>query len=193
MWRRAFERNGFAGMRVLSGLPLREDRLSESVLVAESDGLPVGGSKAATPQPSTSPAPQPVVEPVPVAEPQEPDLVPEAVSVDAAPTPTKESTGEPTGEPTGIDDIQRLVLDAWREVLGVPQVRLEDNFQELGGDSIMASRIKARLNENLPFELELRDLLEAGTAADMAQLVEAEVIDKLEELPEETVRALFAN
>lgn len=193
MWRRAFERNGFAGMRVLSGLPLREDRLSESVLVAESDGLPVGGSKAATPQPSTPPAPQPVVEPVPVAEPQEPDLVPEAVSVDAAPTPTEESTGEPTGEPTGIDDIQRLVLDAWREVLGVPQVRLEDNFQELGGDSIMASRIKARLNENLPFELELRDLLEAGTAADMAQLVEAEVIDKLEELPEETVRALFAN
>lgn len=209
MWRRATERVGFRGMRVLSGMPLREDRLSESVLLAESDGVPVDLTRAAAPAvpavtPAPAPAPAAVQKPAPVTAPaprpapapaapvaQAPAQAPAPAPVEtpaAAPAPTGGTVEQSTG-----DDIERLVREAWQEVLGVAQVGPEDSFQALGGDSIMASRIKARLNDGLPFELELRDLMTADTVLAMARLVETEVIEKIDELPEETVRAMFAH
>ncbi|MER7984497.1 beta-ketoacyl synthase N-terminal-like domain-containing protein [Streptomyces noursei] len=202
MWRRATERVGFRGMRVLSGMPLREDRLSESVLLAESDGAPVDLTRAAAPAaPAAPPAPAPaaVQQPAPVTAPAPHPTAPVAPPAQApapAPAETPAAAPAPTGGPvdqsTG-DDIERLVREAWQEVLGVAHVGPEDSFQALGGDSIMASRIKARLNDGLPFELELRDLMTADTVLAMARLVETEVIEKIDELPEDTVRAMFAN
>ncbi|MES4905600.1 MULTISPECIES: beta-ketoacyl synthase N-terminal-like domain-containing protein [unclassified Streptomyces] len=191
MWRRAMERNGFRGMRVLSGMPLREDRLSESVLLAESDGLPADPDRAPAPAPvpAVAPAPEPAPAPAPApVQASAPEPEPEPVS---APEPVPATAPEPATAPD--NDIERLVTEAWKEVLGVAEVRESDTFQDLGGDSIMASRIKARLNDNLPFELELRELMTATTVLEMAALVEAEVIERIDELPDETARAMSAN
>nr|DAC76735.1 TPA_exp: type I polyketide synthase [Streptomyces sp. NRRL F-4335] len=197
MWRRAMERAGFRGMRVLSGMPLREDRLSESVLLAESEGRPVEDAAPApvgvrpvpapaAPVPAAAPAPAPVA-PVPVAAPAPaPDPVPVPVPTASAPLP---ATPAPA-EGVAANDLEALIDEAWKEVLGVDRIRPTDTFQDLGGDSIMASRIKARLNNALPFELELRELLTATTVREMALQAEAEIIERIDELPEDAVLAM---
>ena len=39
---------------------------------------------------------------------------------------------------------ERLLCEIWREVLGVPEVGLHDDFFELGGDSILGTLIASR-------------------------------------------------
>ncbi|HWG99512.1 MAG TPA: phosphopantetheine-binding protein, partial [Pilimelia sp.] len=75
--------------------------------------------------------------------------------------------------------------------LGAHRVHPEDDFQEVGGDSILATQIISRLKHSFPIELELGGLFEATTLAQMAQLVEAELIERIDDLPEETVRSLL--
>ncbi|MFD6226127.1 beta-ketoacyl synthase N-terminal-like domain-containing protein [Streptomyces sp. NPDC060232] len=200
MWRRAMERAGFRGMRVLSGMPLREDRLSESVLLAESDGRPV---EDAVPAPAAArPAPAPAA-PVPAAAPAAAPAAPVTVSAPApapavpapAPAPALAVSAQPPAAPApaegvAANDLETLIEAAWKEVLGVDRIRPADSFQDLGGDSIMASRIKARVNSALPFELELRELLTATTVREMALQAEAEIIERIDELPEDAVLAL---
>lgn len=42
---------------------------------------------------------------------------------------------------------ERILAEIWREVLGVPQVGMTDDFFELGGDSLMSFRITNRANQ----------------------------------------------
>jgi acyl transferase domain-containing protein len=91
-----------------------------------------------------------------------------------------------------VGEVQRMVTAAWEEVLGVAGVEPDAAFGDLGGDSIAAGRVIARLNAGFPFDLRLRGLLEARTVAEMARAVETELIDRIDELPDETVRSLVS-
>jgi len=51
------------------------------------------------------------------------------------------------------DDIEALVADIWQEVLATARVGVRDNFFALGGDSLRATRVMARINGM--FELQL--------------------------------------
>ncbi|UOB14313.1 amino acid adenylation domain-containing protein [Streptomyces sp. HP-A2021] len=50
-----------------------------------------------------------------------------------------------TRQPTG--PVEELVAAAWRELLGAEQVGRDDEFFALGGDSLLATRLVARLRE----------------------------------------------
>jgi nonribosomal peptide synthetase protein BlmIV len=69
-------------------------------------------------------------------------------------------------------DIERTIAGAWREAFEVDEVTREDSFFSLGGDSLVATRLVGRLREALGVDLRLRELLQAGTLADLAELVE---------------------
>ena len=56
----------------------------------------------------------------------------------------------------------------WREVLGVESVGVLDSFLELGGDSLMATRLMVRLREELGVELPMDRLFEQPTVAAVA-------------------------
>ncbi|MEU1026208.1 phosphopantetheine-binding protein, partial [Streptomyces sp. NPDC005904] len=101
------------------------------------------------------------------------------------------AAGAAAGEPSG-GPLQELVADAWRDVLGVTSVRPEDDFQEVGGDSILATQIISRLKSGFPIELDLGELFQARTLADMVEMLEAELIERIDELPEESVTTLLA-
>ncbi|MCX8131565.1 MAG: SDR family NAD(P)-dependent oxidoreductase [Clostridia bacterium] len=88
------------------------------------------------------------------------------------------------------NDFENTIVEIWKEVLGIEKVGIYDNFQELGGDSIMATRVISRLRESYPFELSLKELFTASTVAGMAELLEREIIEKLEELPEDAAMQL---
>lgn len=74
-------------------------------------------------------------------------------------------------EPARPDDVPTEVANIWREVLGVTQVSPQDSFFALGGHSILAARMLARLLDRLDVRVSLGDLLEAETMAGMTDVV----------------------
>jgi len=68
--------------------------------------------------------------------------------------------------------VQKKVATIWAEILDVDQIGTQDRFFDLGGDSLLASRIISRVLELFLIEVPLRSLFDAPTVADMATLVE---------------------
>ncbi len=58
--------------------------------------------------------------------------------------------------------LQQQIAAIWREVLGVPQVGLRDDFFALGGHSLLATQIVSRTRQACDVELPLRTLFDAS-------------------------------
>ena len=69
-------------------------------------------------------------------------------------------------------ETEEIVCGLFAEVLGVDRVGAEDSFFELGGDSLLAMRLIARVREALDAEVPIRGMFTA-TPAGIAELVEA--------------------
>ena len=64
--------------------------------------------------------------------------------------------------------IEEALLWVWAEILGVEDVGIHDDFFEIGGHSILASQLVARLRETFHVELSLRTFFDAPTIAKLA-------------------------
>ncbi|MEU6120603.1 beta-ketoacyl synthase N-terminal-like domain-containing protein [Streptomyces sp. NPDC047123] len=181
LWRRALERGGFRSVRSLSPAPVREDRAYQAVVLAEKEGALTGAAPVTPVRSAVRPAPAPD---------EAPRTAAHTRPARSGPAPAAPAVDTTAAEPGG--SLQQLVADAWREVLGVTAVHPDDDFQEVGGDSILATQIISRIKSGFPIELDLGELFQARTLADMVRLLEAELIDRIEELPEETVSTLLA-
>jgi amino acid adenylation domain-containing protein len=86
---------------------------------------------------------------------------------------TQDQTSEHLGEHASAQlvRVQRLVLEACAEALGVRKVNLQDNLLELGIDSISAMQMVSRLNQELGVEVGIRELFEAGTIERLVETV----------------------
>ncbi|WP_280502091.1 AMP-binding protein, partial [Nocardia farcinica] len=69
--------------------------------------------------------------------------------------------------------VEEIVAGTFGEVLGVNRVGLDDDFFELGGNSLVATQVVARLGKTLDTQLAVRDLFDASTVAALAARVEA--------------------
>jgi amino acid adenylation domain-containing protein len=77
-------------------------------------------------------------------------------------------------------DTEQAVADIWAEVLGLEKVGVEDNFFDLGGDSIRSMLITSRTRAAFGIDLTPRDVLGARTVAGLADLVEDKILRELE-------------
>ncbi len=71
------------------------------------------------------------------------------------------------------DAIEELVAGLWSEVLGVDEVGVHTHFLDLGGDSMLATRLLSRLHAELELEISVLELFDRPTVAEQAQLVAA--------------------
>src|SRR4029453_1843150 len=69
------------------------------------------------------------------------------------------------------DEIERDLAAIWKEMLGVQQVSINDDFFELGGPSLIAMRLFNRIRKEHGVELPLSVLFQAPTIAATAALV----------------------
>ncbi|MFC9470800.1 non-ribosomal peptide synthase/polyketide synthase [Nocardia sp. NPDC056952] len=80
--------------------------------------------------------------------------------------PAPEFVARPFRAP--VSTAQRAVAEVFGDVLGRERVGLDDDFFELGGNSLIATRVAARLGAVLSTRVPVRTLFEATTVADLA-------------------------
>jgi amino acid adenylation domain-containing protein len=69
---------------------------------------------------------------------------------------------------------QEFLAETWSRLLRVEQPSIHDNFFALGGHSLMAAQVIARVRQTLGVELPLRTMFEAPTIAQFAERIEGE-------------------
>ena len=82
---------------------------------------------------------------------------------------------EPPPTPRPADDrgpstaVEEILLGLWSHVLALPQVRVDDNFFALGGDSILAAQLLSRTYEAFHVEVPFSTFFEMPTVTGMAR------------------------
>lgn len=72
--------------------------------------------------------------------------------------------------------LQAQIASVWEEVLGCKQVGIDDDFYELGGDSLRAIQCIHLLKERYRIDLSLQSLFEAPNIGILARLIETKAI-----------------
>jgi amino acid adenylation domain-containing protein len=86
---------------------------------------------------------------------------------------------------------EEILASIISEVLGLPDVSVEDDFFALGGQSILAAQVMARASERLELPLSLRLLFESPTIAALALHIEEALMEQIEAMDDvDVVRAL---
>ncbi|MFK0169602.1 phosphopantetheine-binding protein [Streptomyces sp. NPDC090306] len=84
--------------------------------------------------------------------------------------PRLPSPEPPFGVPT--TPLARAVADAYREVLGIDGIEPDDDFFDLGGDSLTAARLAALLHDRLGHDLSPADVFDLPTISALTHELE---------------------
>ena len=109
-----------------------------------------------------------------------------------APQPAPAETGEGREDESPLSDAEQLVAEVWAEVLGLERVRAADHFFRLGGHSLMALRVVARVRAATLVNVPVRTLFDCPVLRDFAAAVEDLLVAELDALTDEEAQRLLA-
>ena len=73
---------------------------------------------------------------------------------------------------------QQFLADLWADVLKLSRVGIYDRFLDVGGDSLAAVRLLARIHEALDVEVSMIDFFDRPTVSAQADLIERVLLDQ---------------
>jgi hypothetical protein len=79
--------------------------------------------------------------------------------------------GTPLAAPR--DDIEATIAGIWADLLGLAEIGIHDDFFDLGGHSLLGTRVLAMVRARFGLELPLRLIFESSTVAAFAAVVRA--------------------
>ncbi|HLX28075.1 MAG TPA: amino acid adenylation domain-containing protein [Casimicrobiaceae bacterium] len=88
--------------------------------------------------------------------------------IDRRALPAPRSVTHDDGFRLPLTPMEQVVADTWAEVLQIPHVGMQDDFFDLGGHSLSAMRVVARLREILGIDLSIKTLFDAPTVAQLS-------------------------
>lgn len=90
-------------------------------------------------------------------------------------------------------DAEALVAEIWQEVLGVEKAGALDDFFELGGDSLLVTRVVARVRALVEVDLQIRDVFDRPGLDGLAGRIEELLVEEIDGLDDvEAAAALNA-
>src|SRR5208282_1067848 len=84
------------------------------------------------------------------------------------------ASGLPQVPTQPADDTTRVLTEIWQRLLGVVHIEPNQNYFDLGGDSILAVQLFAEIEKVFKVKLPLATLFEAPTVAQLAQILRRE-------------------
>jgi len=91
---------------------------------------------------------------------------------DAAPKPLPvAATRAPMASGNTLNPVESVIAEVWRELLGVDEVGRDDDFFALGGHSLAAVRLFARIRKQWNVDLPLATLFQGSTLGGLSALV----------------------
>jgi acyl transferase domain-containing protein/thioesterase domain-containing protein len=102
-------------------------------------------------------------------------VTPQPIGVqDVSPTASASSQPNALQPPShGADEVEAALIAWWRDLLGVEQLTLDDDFFDLGGHSLIAVRLINKIKKAYELDLALTALFEARTIRQLSQLIRA--------------------
>jgi thioesterase domain-containing protein/acyl carrier protein len=95
--------------------------------------------------------------------------------VRAAPAAKKDATTAPAtvsaSGSAGLNSVETAIAEVWRDLLGADEVGKDDDFFALGGHSLAAVRLFAKIRKQFGADLPLATLFQAPTLAALSALV----------------------
>jgi len=88
------------------------------------------------------------------------------------------------------DEMEETIARLWREFLGFQRIGIHDNFFEINGDSLTATRLVTHLQQIYPVEISIKQFFENPTIAHTTGLVKELLVEKVKELSEEELERL---
>jgi amino acid adenylation domain-containing protein len=77
--------------------------------------------------------------------------------------------------------VQETLASVWREVLGIDRVGIDDDFFHLGGHSMLAVRMVARVRDTFGLELALAQVFEHPTIRELAGSVTGQMLGEVDD------------
>ncbi len=105
--------------------------------------------------------------------------------IDSLVAKTTDASSSDVSQPPRQDDasLEALVLGAWRNVLGVPSIGIQDNFFDLGGDSLAAARLLAQIDRITGIRIPLVQFFQSPNPSSLVTLLRAQGWKRRESQP----------
>jgi fengycin family lipopeptide synthetase D len=91
------------------------------------------------------------------------------------------------------NSLEQCIAEIWQELLGFKQVGGQDNFLELGGDSVKAITVLSRIHQKLHVKIQLQDFFHHPTVQGLAELtrhIDKNTLDPITPVEQKTYYAL---
>src|SRR5205823_9192430 len=85
--------------------------------------------------------------------------------------PVARAKAAATPSSASLNPVETMLAEVWRELLGVDEIAPGDDFFALGGHSLAAVRLFARIRKHYNVDLPLATLFQAPTLGALAALV----------------------
>ncbi|WP_425554348.1 amino acid adenylation domain-containing protein [Dactylosporangium siamense] len=95
--------------------------------------------------------------------------------VDHQALPAPEVHRDSAGAAAPRTPVERALAEIWQELLGLDDIGVDEDFFELGGSSLLATRAVSRIRDSLGVEVRLATLFDEPTIEGLARVVEEEL------------------